>query len=393
MEDESVAETRGIVKAVLGNPWVRFIALLLLIFLALQILQVVSSVLIPFALALIAAYIFSPVVDWLESTQGGSFQLRKKGAAAPGKLGRGVAVGVLVFAFVALIIIFLKIAIPNAIATMNKLLTAENMNQVVQILPKEPRAFVEKLRDAKAEQRTEMIKRLLGDLVESRAAADAIGQGARTVVVSTLTAIVWVFQFFLFFVVTIYLLIDIGRVRKWVDGALPLRYKPEIIRIARRIDLNIKAFFRGQVVVVSVLSIIFTIGLAIVGCPFWYVVGITGGLGAFVPYFWLASGMVPAMVLAAAAYQDWWHPIAAAVVFAIGSAVDNIIVTPKVIGKSVGMHPVIIILSIMVFGSLFGFLGMLFAIPIAAIVKVLFQELFQKYKQSELYTGRPAQSE
>jgi len=185
----------------------------------------------------------------------------------------------------------------------------------------------------------------------------------------------------------VYLLIDIDRGRERVKDALPLPYKDEILRIVRQIDANLKSFFRGQVVVVLVLSCIFTAGLAIAGTPFWYVVGITGGLGAFVPYFALASGMVPALLLSAAQYQDLRHPVAVACVFAIGFIIDSTLVTPRVIGKSVGLHPVIIILSILVFGTLFGFLGVLFAVPIAAVVKVFAQELFARYRASEFYRG------
>jgi predicted PurR-regulated permease PerM len=119
------------------------------------------------------------------------------------------------------------------------------------------------------------------------------------------------------------------------------------------------------------------------------VVGVVGGIGAFIPYFALAVGMVPAVVLSAAQHQDVLHPLAAAGVFAFGMAVDNLLVTPSVIGKSVGMHPVIIILSILIFGTLFGFLGIIFAIPIAAVIKVLFLELLARYKKSSLYSAQP----
>ena len=193
--------------------------------------------------------------------------------------------------------------------------------------------------------------------------------------------------FFLFFVVTVYLLIDIDRVKKSVSDALPARYKPEILRIAGRVDQDVKAFFRGQVIVVMVLICIYTIGLGLIGCPFWYIIGITAGLGAFVPYFSLASGMVPAMVLSVAEDGNAWRVLIVAGLFAFGMTVDSVFVTPRVIGKRVGMHPVAIILSILVFGTLFGFLGVLFAIPIAAVVKVFVLELFARYKASALYSA------
>ena len=365
-------------KTVLKSPWVRFIGLLVLVYLGLRMLYVIRGVLIPFSLALIVAYIFDPVVDWLEEQRIGKLRLR-----------RAVAVGLLVGVFAALVAAFVFIAIPNAVLTAQGWLKDQTLGNVTQFLPEQWKAGLETWLEGTPQERRTIVSRLATELFTEDAVSDAVGQSFRAIALSTFAALMWVFQFFLFFVVAVYLLIDIDRLKERIDDALPLQYKGEIRRIAGRIDINLKAFFRGQIVVVAVLSCIFTAGLAVVGCPLWYVIGIAGGVGAFVPYFCLASGMVPAIVLSAAHYQDLWHPVAAVVVFAVGLAIDNVFVTPKIIGKRVGMHPVAVILSILVFGTLFGFLGVLFAVPIAATVKVFVQELFVRYKASELYSGEP----
>lgn len=364
-------------KTVLKNPWVRFIGLLVLIYLGLRVLYVIRGVLIPFSLALIVAYIFDPVVDWLEERRIGKLRLR-----------RAVAVSLLVGVFAALLAAFIFIAIPNAVLTAQGWLEDQTLGKVTQFLPEQWQMGLERWLEGPQERRA-IISRVAAELIGHETAADAVGQSLRTIALSTFAALMWIFQFFLFFVVAIYLLIDIDRLKGRIDDALPLQHKGEIRRIAGRVDVNLKAFFRGQIMVVAVLSCIFTVGLALVGCPLWYVIGIAGGVGAFVPYFCLASGMVPAVVLSAAHHQDLWHPVAVVVVFAIGLAIDNIFVTPRIIGKRVGMHPVVVILSILVFGTLFGFLGVLFAVPIAAVVKVFVQELFVRYKASELYSGEP----
>ena len=363
-------------KTVLKNPWVRFLGLLIVIVLALRVFYAIRGILIPFSLALVAAYIFDPVVDWLETRRIGRMRIR-----------RGLAVSLLLLVLVGVAALFVFFAVPHAVQSLTDLLSDENLEDVIQFLPENVRNVVEQLRAAAPEERKQIINGLLGDLFESRRAASAVGESARAVAYTTFSALMWVFNFFLFFVVTIYLLLDIDRVRGHVKDALPLRYKDEILRVTTRLDVNLKAFFRGQCVVVMVLACIFTIGLGLVGCPFWYIIGITGGVGAFIPYFALASGMVPAIILSAAKYGDVWHPLAAAAVFALGLIVDNVFVTPNVIGKRVGMHPVVIILSILVFGVLFGFLGVIFVVPIAAVVKVLAEELFARYRRSELYTG------
>ena len=363
-------------KTVLKNPWVRFVGLLILIYLGCRVVYTIRGVLVPFSLALVAAYIFDPIVDWLETKQIRGIRLN-----------RVAAVMILLCVFMIVGALFAFVAVPNAMNSLGEVLSGENLDNVIQFLPENVRKVVEELRAAEPEKRKEIVYGLIGDLLQSKGTASAVGESARAVALSTLSALLWVFNFFLFFVVTVYLLLDIDRVRGRVKDALPLQHKDEILRIGSRLDGNLKAFFRGQCLVVGALSLIFTIGLWLIGCPFWYIVGIAGGIGAFIPYFALASGMVPAMILMFAQYGEPWAPLAAAVVFGIGLAVDNVLITPKIIGKSVGMHPVVIILSILIFGTLLGFLGVIFAVPIAAVVKVLVEELFKRYKHSELYTG------
>ncbi len=380
-------ERRGITTTVFGNPWVRFLGILLVLYLVLEILYAIRGVLIPFCLALIAAYVFDPVVDWIEATQGGSFLLRRA-EKGPSRVSRGLAVGVLVGFGLVLVAAFVFLAVPNMLHTTTQLLGNEKIEQVLQALPEAWQGAIMAFRDASPEERRRMVSEFLTDVLAGKGATHPVGEGIRAVALSTFSLVLGVFQFLLFFVVAIYLLLDIDWIAEKVKEALPLRHKSEILRIAERLDANLKAFFRGQCVVVAALGCIYTAGLALVGCPFWYIIGIAGGIGAFVPYFDLAVGMVPAVIVSGAFYQDVWHPVAAAAVFAVGKAVDNVLITPKILGVRVGMHPVMIILSILVFGTLFGFLGILFAIPIAAVVKVLCQELFARYKASPLYTGQ-----
>jgi len=378
MTETAHPEPRTVGRAVLRNPWVRFLGLLLILYVGLRVLYIIRGVLIPFSLALVAAYIFDPVVDWLEQRRGGGR-----------RMSRGLAVALLITAFALVLGLFAFVAIPNAVLAAKERIEQQEFEQIREFLPASWEEGIETWLRSTPDQRRAIASRLLAALFEREEVADAVGQSLRAIVVSTFTAIMCVFQFFLFFVVTIYLLVDIDRIRAGVADMLPRGRRDEIVRVTKKIDANLKAFFRGQVVVVAVLSCIFTIGLGLVGCPFWYLVGIAGGIGAFVPYFALASGMVPAILLSAAEHQDVLHPVLAAGVFAFGMAVDNVLVTPRIIGRSVGMHPVIIILSILVFGTLFGFLGVIFAVPIAAVVKVLAQELFQRYKASALYADGP----
>ena len=147
-----------------------------------------------------------------------------------------------------------------------------------------------------------MLLRVVADLSAREAVRDTVGQSLRAITLSTFEAVLWVFQFLLFFVVTIYLLIDLDRVRDRAKDMVPLKHKDDILRITRQIDVNLKAFFRGQIVVVLALSAIFTVGLAIVQCPFWYIIGVAGGLGAFTPPW---TGPVGFCLTAACCIRCW----------------------------------------------------------------------------------------
>jgi predicted PurR-regulated permease PerM len=368
-------------KTVLKNRWVRFIGLLLIIALGLRVLFLIRNVLIPFSLALIVAYIFDPVVGWMQHRK--VFGL---------KLNRGLSIGLLLAFFAVFIGLFATYAVSNIVSTTTELFDQEKVQKVIELLPEQQQWIYRDIMEEKdPTQRRLKVQRLLAEFFTDEGRTDAVSEGFWAVLAAVFTTVFWVFQFFLFFVVTIYLLLDIDRVRDVVRRTLPLNYKEDIIRIAHLLDVNLKAFFRGQCVVVAVLSVIFSIGLWIVGCPYWYIVGITGGIGAFVPYFWLASGMVPAVILSWAKHGNALYPLLVAAVFGVGLTIDTVLVTPKVIGKRVGIHPVLIILSILIFGTLFGFLGILFAVPIAAVVKVFTQELFARYRASEWYTGPTGQ--
>jgi len=354
---------------------------LLLIALGLRVLHQIRNVLIPFSLALIMAYIFDPVIDRMEAQK--VFGVR---------LNRGLCIGLLLALFAVFLGLFATYAVTNIVNTTTELVNQEKVQKVISMLPEaQQQTYQGIVNEADPARRREKVQRLFTEFFAKDGRAEAAGEGFWAVLGALFTTTFWLFQFFLFFVVTVYLLLDIDRVQQVVRDALPLPHKQAIVRIAHKLDVNLKAFFRGQCVVVALLSLFFCLGLWMVGCPYWYILGITGGLGAFVPYFWMASGLVPAVILTWAKHGDAWHPLMAAAVFGLAQVLDSVLITPKVIGPRVGMHPVVIILSILVFGTLFGFLGVLFAVPIAAVVKVLSQELFARYKTSEWYTGPDGQ--
>ncbi|ODS31023.1 MAG: hypothetical protein SCARUB_03855 [Candidatus Scalindua rubra] len=191
----------------------------------------------------------------------------------------------------------------------------------------------------------------------------------------------------IFGVVTVYLLKDFDVIVSKGKELLPSTKKDKISDIMSRMDENLKAFFRGQITVCVILSIIYGIGLTIIGVPMSYLLAIVGGFGNIIPYIGIAFGLVPALILAFIQFQDITHLLLVGLVFGIGQFFEGTVITPKIVGTKLGLNPVAIIIAILICSQLLGFLGLLLAVPIASVVKVLIEEGVLKYKNTKLFKG------
>ena len=190
-----------------------------------------------------------------------------------------------------------------------------------------------------------------------------------------------------FGVVTVYLLNDFDTIVSKGNELLPSTKKDKIVDIVSRIDGNLKAFFRGQMTVCAILSIIYGIGLTTIGIPMAFLLAFLGGFGNMIPYVGIGFGLIPAIALAIIQYHDITHVVLVGLVFGIGQFLEGTLITPKIVGTKLGLNPVAIILSILICGEIFGFLGLLLAVPIASVVKVLIDEGIVKYKGTKLFKG------
>jgi len=191
----------------------------------------------------------------------------------------------------------------------------------------------------------------------------------------------------IFGVVTVYFLKDFDVIISKGKELLPSAKKDNISGIFSRIDENLKAFFRGQITVCAILSIIYGIGLTAIGIPMSFLLALVGGFGNMIPYVGIGLGLVPALILAFIQFQDISHMLLVGLVFGIGQFLEGTLITPKVVGTKLGLNPVAIILAILICGQLLGFLGLLLAVPIASVAKVLIDEGIIKYKESKLFKG------
>ncbi len=186
-------------------------------------------------------------------------------------------------------------------------------------------------------------------------------------------------------VVAFYMLRDWNDFIKKVDSLLPKNYKKEIRNQAKAIDKIISSFIRGQLSVCVLLGSFYAIGLTFVGLDLGMLVGFIAGIISFIPYVGSIVGFITAMAIAFAQF-DYWVPITQVIgVFAVGQFLEGNFLTPKLVGDSIGLHPVWVMFALLAGGVLLGFLGLMIAVPLAAVIGVLVRFAISKYKQSSLY--------
>ena len=194
-------------------------------------------------------------------------------------------------------------------------------------------------------------------------------------------------------VVAFYLLLDWDRMTASIDDLLPRDHAPVIRELAADIDRTLASFVRGQGTVCLILGTFYAIALMLIGLQFGLIVGLVAGLLTFIPYVGALVGGVLSIGLALFQFWgDWIWIAAVAAVFMVGQAVEGNFLTPKLVGSSVGLHPVWLLFALAAFGTLFGFVGMLVAVPVAAMLGVLARYGIAHYRKGRLYRGLEARA-
>ncbi|MFW6134206.1 MAG: AI-2E family transporter [Elusimicrobiota bacterium] len=328
------------------------------------------SVLTPFVLAMIAAYIFDPVTDWLEKH----------------KLSRTFSIVIIVLGLFVLIAGLGAVILPNIIEEISKFISSlpEIADKVIGFLKKKinlpyVQNFLDNIRDNLS---AENIKQYIPQ------ATQIIKKVSVTIYSQFLGAVGVIFNILLFLVASFYFLKDFDKIKNYLINLIPRHKKREWVGILKEIDFNLKGFFRGQFIVVTILAVLFIIGLLIVGLDFAFIVGIIAGYLNIIPYFGSTVGIVLSLTLGFVQFGDITHLIYIAAVFGIVQTVDGYFITPKIVGERTGLSPIAVIFSIIVFGWLFGFFGLLIAVPAASVIKVLFKYYIRKYKGSNYYKNK-----
>ncbi|NOD34668.1 MULTISPECIES: AI-2E family transporter [unclassified Ruegeria] len=333
------------------------------------ILWALGDVLLPFVIGGAIAYFLDPVADRLE-------RLGLSRMAATAII---TVVGVLGFVLAILMVV------PALITQLLDLV------DVLPALFKELRGFIERQFPSLLDRESSTHQMLVsfGDTLKSKT-----GDVLQTVLTSLGSAINIVVLLVIVPVVAVYMLLDWDRMIARIGELLPRDHAPTIKRLAVEIDAVLASFVRGMGTVCLILGTYYAVALMLAGLQFGLIVGFIAGLVTFIPYLGALIGGTLAIGLALFQFWgDWAHIGLIAGIFAIGQVTEGNFLTPKLVGNSVGLHPVWLLLALSVFGALFGFVGMLIAVPVAAALGVLARFATSLYLDSRLYTGLESQDQ
>lgn len=351
-----------------GVPFQRQVAFWL-VALAIVILGLwlLSDILLPFVAGLAIAYLLAPLTDRLEK-----LGVNRLFAAL-------MIITVVVVAFVYLVLLVAPVLgsqLTSFIATI-----PGYVSKLQALLSDQSRPWVHKLVGAGFDP-----QKSLGDLVTQ-------GVGWLTTFLRSLwlggRALVSLFSLVVVTpVVAFYLIYDWHRMIATVDSWVPLRQRDTVRGLAREADAAIAGFVRGQTAVCLILGSFYAIALTLSGLNFGLLIGLIAGLITFIPYVGSMTGLVLAVGVAVAQFwPDYTSIVTVLGIFLVGQFLEGNVLSPKLVGESVGLHPVWLIFALLAFGYLFGFVGLLVAVPLAATIGVLARFALRRYLASSLYTG------
>ncbi len=329
------------------------------------IVWLLRPMLLPFVMAMVIAYFLNPVVDSLTKHK------------VPRWLG---TFGVLL-SFVLLVVLLLVLIVPLL------------QSQIVALIGTLP-GIVDKIREHVIPWIEQWTERLSPeDIARLQDAAGQLAGSATTwagkIVKEIISEGAALFNLFALAIITpvvaFYLLRDWPLVTRAIDTYLPRKYHMDIRQILKDIDRALSGFLRGQALVCLCLGAVYSIGLSLTGLKYGVAIGIIGGLLSFVPYVGSTFVLVTSLILGFIQFDNYMDLGWVVLVFVIGQTLEGYVLTPKLVGDRVGLHPVWILFALFAGGALFGFVGLIIAVPVAAIIGVLARFALRQYRNSRFY--------
>ena len=343
--------------------WLAALAVIVLL------LWLLSEILLPFVAGAVIAYLLTPVTDRLE-------RLGVNRLAA--------ALSIITLVVMAIVVVILLVA-P---------ILGGQLTSFIDNIP----GYVTRLQSLLSDPSRPWLQKILGaSFSADKSIGDLVTQGVGwlTAFLKSLwsggRALVSLFSLVVVTpVVAFYLIYDWHRMIRTADSWIPVQQRETVRQLARDVDAAIAGFVRGQTAVCLILGSFYAVALTLSGLNFGLLIGLISGVITFIPYVGSMTGLILAVGVAVAQFWPNYSSILMVLgIFLIGQFLEGNLLAPKLVGESVGLHPVWLIFALLAFGYLFGFVGLLVAVPLAATIGVLVRFALQRYRESALYTGKP----
>lgn len=331
------------------------------------LIYLLSPILTPFLLAAVIAYICNPIVIYLENKK------------IPRTIGTVLVMLLLTGLSAALILIMLPLIEKETRHLLSKIPAYLDIIKTHAIPTIETRLDVNLQFDMTA------LKQAFTE--HWRSAGSFAAKIIPSLTVGGMAIVEFLVNLLLVPVVLFYMLRDWDQLIKLIDEMIPRYWHNKASVLAYETDKVLAEFLRGQLAVIILMSIFYITGLWLVGLEFALPIGLVAGILVFVPYLGMIVGLTLATLAALIQFQDWTGLIYVWAVFGTGQLIEGMVITPWLVGDRIGLHPVMVIFALLAFGQLFGFFGILLALPVSAVLLVWWRHLHQHYLESNLYVN------
>lgn len=332
------------------------------------VVHFLGPVLTPFVVSMVLAYLGDPLADWLES-RGLSRTLSV------------VCVFILIFSLIIGMLLIIIPTLVHQIKTVIELLPELEVWIEGNLLP-----YLQKYIsvDGSMVDLAQLSKKLSEQWQKAGGWLASLGVSVSR---SSMALMGFAANLFLVPVVAFYLLRDWDKMMANLGMLLPRNVEPVAVSLLKECDEVLGAFFKGQLMVMVALGVVYSLGLGLIGLEFAILIGMLAGLASIIPYMGFALGFAAALIVALFQFDGLSGMAMVVAVFVFGQAMEGWVLTPMLVGDKIGLHPVAVIFALMAGGQLFGFIGLLIALPMAAIIMVLLRHLHRNYKASDLYSA------
>lgn len=330
-------------------------------------LKYMTLIAAPIFIALIIAYLFNPVVDYFEK----KFRI-------PRGISASLSMALILFVFFFLLMILFPYIVDEIKKAADRF--PETVNQF-SLKAKAVSVYI-----------TKNFSEFVGNFDLVTKFEQMVRGGLTSIsnllsdVFSNIYGILLTTLYFVFIpLVSFYFIKDSRQIQRSFFGLIPPRYTDHVIQKLEKMNNILSSFIRGQAIVVIILIVFYSIGLSLIGLPFSILIAVISGIGDFIPYFGTVIGFILSMLIGIAHFPTVEHLLLVALVFFVVKGSENWYFYPKIVGKEVGLHFLWVLLAIVLFGNLFGFWGLVVAIPSAAGFKMHMNDLIKYYKNSQYY--------